>query len=388
MENFRDPQFLKAHIQKILAFYFPKARQASGFAQGFLDTGQIYDAETRHLVSSTRHVVNLARASQLFGEAWVMDDLNHGLLALRADHYQEDGRYIWTRSGQAVDHTIYTYGLAFVQLAYASAVRASLLSAHVWLEENWQTLETHCYEAEQGLYKDQADPSWNFTNYRGQNANMHLCEAFIESYWATQDVKFLDRACQIAKRVSLELASQNSMTLVWEHYDANWLIDWEFNRHDPRHLFRPWGFQPGHQAEWAKLLLMLAQIRLEEWMVPRAKTLLDWVLNKTWDTTYGGFYYGIAPDGKVCDGDKYYWVQAETVAACALMAQHDPSYWQWYEWIWEYAWTHFVDHEHGAWYRILSRENQRYDNRKSPPCKTDYHTLGACWDVLHALKAH
>ena len=42
--------------------------------------------------------------------------------------------------------------------------------------------------------------------------------------------------------------------LVWEHYDRDWNVDWDYHRDDPKHLFRPWGFQPGHQTEWAKLL--------------------------------------------------------------------------------------------------------------------------------------
>ena len=45
--------------------------------------------------------------------------------------------------------------------------------------------------------------------------------------------------------------------LVWEHYDREWNVDWDYHRDDPKHLFRPWGFQPGHQTEWAKLLVIL-----------------------------------------------------------------------------------------------------------------------------------
>ena len=43
-----------------------------------------------------------------------------------------------------------------------------------------------------------------------------------------------------------------------------------------------------------------------------------------------------------------------------------------------------VDHEHGAWFRILTRDNRKYDDLKSPAGKTDYHTMGACYEVLRA----
>ena len=74
------------------------------------------------------------------------------------------------------------------------------------------------------------------------------------------------------------------------------------------------------------------------------------------------------PDGAVCDGDKYFWVQAESFAAAALLAVRtgDAAYWDWYDRIWAYAWQHFVDHEHGAWYRILTPDNRKLDRREEP----------------------
>jgi hypothetical protein len=51
----------------------------------------------------------------------------------------------------------------------------------------------------------------------------------------------------------------------------------------------------------------------------------------------------------------------------------------------EHAWSHFVDHEHGAWYRILTADNCRISDEKSPAGKVDYHTMGVCYDVLPLL---
>jgi mannose/cellobiose epimerase-like protein (N-acyl-D-glucosamine 2-epimerase family) len=181
--------------------------------------------------------------------------------------------------------------------------------------------------------------------------------------------------------------------LVWEHYDAHWNIDWDYHRDDPKHLFRPWGFQPGHQTEWAKLLVILdhharARGAPVDWLVPTARQLFDAAVARAWDSRGGGLCYGFAPDGAVCDDDKYFWVQAESLAAAARLAARtaDAAYWNWYERLWAYAWRHFVDHEHGAWYRILDRENRRYSDEKSPAGKTDYHTMGACHDVLQVLR--
>ena len=106
-----------------------------------------------------------------------------------------------------------------------------------------------------------------------------------------------------------------------------------------------------------------------------------------WDKKNQGLYYGFAPHGAVCDSDKYFWVQAESIAAAALLAKRtkNNAYWDWYERIWSYSWKHMIDHNYGAWFRILDRNNDKYDNMKSPAGKTDYHTMGACYEVLNSI---
>ena len=64
-----------------------------------------------------------------------------------------------------------------------------------------------------------------------------------------------------------------------------------------------------------------------------------------------------------------------------------PFYWDWYERLWAYSWTNFVDHEHGAWWRILDAQNRKYSDEKSPAGKVDYHTMGACYDIVAVLDA-
>ncbi|MEG2941991.1 MAG: AGE family epimerase/isomerase, partial [Thermomonas sp.] len=93
-------------------------------------------------------------------------------------------------------------------------------------------------------------------------------------------------------------------------------------------------------------------------------------------------------DSFVCDDDKYFWVQAESLAAAALLAARfdERKYWDWYEHLWAYAWAHMVDHAHGAWYRILDADNRKYDDLKSPAGKTDYHTMGAAYEVMNLLR--
>lgn len=375
------------HVRDILAFYAPNVIDPrGGFRQNFLDDGAPYDDSSKHLVSSCRMVINYCVADKLFTNTSYGDLWRHGLGYVRDTHWQEDrGGYVWTIRGDDLDQTNHCYGLAFVMLMYATSLAGGDARSQEDLYATWTILENRFWRAGVGLYADEISGDWTRESpYRGQNANMHMCEALLAAFASTGDEQFLNRAYALAHKVVVELSAVSN-GLIWEHYNKDLTLDWDYNKDDPRNLYRPWGFQPGHQTEWSKLLLLLYKQRPEPWMLERAAQLFDRALSVAWDDVRGGIFYGFDPDEKICDGDKYFWVQAESFAAAALLAKatNDERYWRWYDRIWEYCWRHFVDHEHGAWFRILSSDNEKVSDQKSiAGAKCDYHTIGACITVL------
>lgn len=397
---FRDPATLTAHIARTMAFYHPRAIDPTGgFYHYFKDDGTVYDATTRHLVSSARFVFNYAQAYRHVGDPAYLDAMRHGVAFLRDAHRNPaTGGYAWELRwqdghGTLLDATNHCYGLAFVLLAYSHAFGAGMVDARADIDATFALMEAHFWDAQYGLYADQASPDWSTLDaYRGQNANMHCCEALLAAYEATGAVHFLHRAELLAHNITVRQAGLGD-GLIWEHYHADWSIDWNYNIDDPKNLFRPWSFQPGHFTEWAKLLLNLerhasALNGAPDWLLPRARALFDAAVTSAWDTEYGGLSYGVGRDGAVCDDDKYFWVQAESIAAAAVLAVRtgDASYWEWYDRLWAYSWRHLVDHQYGAWFRILARDNSKLSDEKSPAGKTDYHTMGACYEVLKVLQ--
>jgi len=393
--NFRSKLVLLEHAQQSMRFYHPRAIDPNGgMYHYFKDDGTVYDTRHRHLVSSTRFVFTYAMAYRQFHDAGYLEGLKHALRFLRTAHRNPDGGgYAWMLDGDKVeDGTQHAYGLAFVLLAYAHATMAGQEQARAWIGETFELMEQRFWDAEAGLYADEASADWSvLSSYRGQNANMHACEALQAAYQATGEKRYLERAFTIAYNITQRQA-QRCGGLVWEHYDTAWQPDWKFNIDDPENLFRPWGYQPGHFTEWAKLLLQLeargAVLQKDlGWLLPTAERLFQVAVSKGWDAEHGGLCYSLAPDLAICDHHKYFWVQAESTAAAAMLAQRtgDQSYWDWYQRIWEYSWTHMVDHQHGAWYRILDRENRKLSDEKSPAGKVDYHTMGACYDIVAVL---
>jgi mannose/cellobiose epimerase-like protein (N-acyl-D-glucosamine 2-epimerase family) len=399
LPDFQSRATLLQHIRHTRQFYDPRCTDPSGgFYHFYKDDGTVYDARTRHLVSSTRFIFNFSMAWRQFQEPADRERVLHGLRFLRDAHRNPaTGGYAWTldwNNGEkrVTDDTNHCYGLAFVLLAYAHAVNAGVAEARAWLDETYDLMERRFWEPAHGLYADEASGDWStLFPYRGQNANMHACEAMLAAFEATGDTKFLWRAETLAHNITVRQAALYG-NLVWEHYDSDWTVDPDYNRDDKTNIFRPWGYQPGHLTEWAKLLLIMERHKDQmagpsDWLLPRAKQLFDAALTKAWDATHGGIFYGFGPQDEICDADKYFWVQAESLAAAALLGARtgDTAYWTWYERIWAYSWEHFVDHEHGAWYRILGPANDKLTDEKSPAGKVDYHTMGACYEVLTVL---
>jgi mannose/cellobiose epimerase-like protein (N-acyl-D-glucosamine 2-epimerase family) len=395
--DFHRRDVLLKHVRHTLDFYHPRAIDPSGGFYHFLkDDGSVFDAHTRHLVSSTRYVFLWAMAARHFPDTPAyLDNTRRAVEFLRKVHRNPTtGGYAWQLSwkdgkAEVLDATNHCYGLAFVLLAYAHATMAGIVEAREWLNETFALMEARFWEPAAKLYADEASADWKLSPYRGQNANMHATEACLAAYEATGEERYLERALQVATSVHQKLAAQTDGTMIWEHYTRDWAVNWDYNKNDMSNIFRPWGYQPGHFTEWARLLLAIEQHRPLPWLIEKAEALFEIAFSRAWDEKYGGLYYGFGPDFSICDDRKYHWVQCESMATAAVLGKRTgkADYWRWYDALWEYSWRHWVDHEHGAWFRLLTRENVNTTDEKSPAGKVDYHTTGACYAILPTLNA-
>jgi mannose/cellobiose epimerase-like protein (N-acyl-D-glucosamine 2-epimerase family) len=245
--DFRSVDVLRRHIAHTMDFYHPRAIDSNGgMFHYFRDDGSVYDASHRHLVSSTRFVFNYAMAAREFERPDYLQAARWGLKYLREVHRNgATGGYAWTlRSGQVEDATNHCYGVAFVLLAYSTALKAGIEEARPWIDETWKLLEQRFWEPDANLYRDEASGGWVFSGYRGQNANMHMCEAMLAAFEATGERRYLDRALLLARRMTVEQAGLAG-GLVWEHYDSNWKRGLGLQPRQPEAPFSPVGVPAG-----------------------------------------------------------------------------------------------------------------------------------------------
>tara|TARA_B100000959_G_scaffold140057_1_gene147190 strand:+ start:107 stop:1297 length:1191 start_codon:yes stop_codon:yes gene_type:complete len=382
--------FLQDQIEKIVNFYYPECidEKLGGYINQFRDDGSIFDDQTKHLVGTCRFVYIFSIAAILTKKSEYKEAARHGVQFLLNHHRQSKGGYAWILEGLKVsDATNHCYGHAFVLLAFATSLKAGIQESAEPLVETFNLMERHFWRQADRLYVDEISSDWSIVDpYRGQNANMHTCEAMIAAFEATGETNYLDRATALAIRVCVDMTKQSD-GMIWEHYDKNWDPDWQYNLDDPKNLFRPFGYLVGHWMEWAKLLLILEENNPQEWMLPHAKRLFNAAIKQGWDHNSGGMNYAVSPNGEIIDTDRYYWVLCETVAAAGLLANRtgDSTYTDWYSKSWTWSLENLVDQQYGGWYRVLDNKNQRYNDLKSPASKTDYHPVAACWEVLKRI---
>jgi mannose/cellobiose epimerase-like protein (N-acyl-D-glucosamine 2-epimerase family) len=378
--------WLLAEAGRILDFFARHARDpAGGFFE--LDTGGRPlpattfpgGVPTRALHLTARAVHGFAIA-HLLGRPGADTLVDHGMEFLWTGHRDPvHGGYMWAIGADGpTDATKQAYGHAHVLLAASSAAVVGHPDAERLIADVAMVLRERYWEADFGAVAEEFGRDWRpLGAYRGQNSNMHLCEATMAAFEATGDGEFLAMAKSIAERIILAHA-EDAGWHVPEHFDAGWRFDPDYEG-DP--MFRPAGTTPGHGLEWSRLLAQLWELtgRRDDWMIEAARRLFRRTVADGWDTGKGGFFYTLDREGRPRIRDRYWWPCCEGVAAAAVLGgiDEDPFHETWYRRIWGFTTAHFVDPDEGGWFPQL--DDDLKPNAFPFFGKPDmYHSLQAC----------
>jgi sulfoquinovose isomerase len=321
-------------------FQFTSIDPAGGFFD--LDRAGQPRRETpvRELVTTTR-VTHCFAIAHMMGRPGAATIIRHGLAALWDLHRDVVHRgYRW-QAGTGGDTSKQAYGHAFVLLAAASAKMAGFAEADRILQDVTEVLETRFWESQHGATAEEFAEDWSpISSYRGQNANMHLTEALMAAYEATDLV-----IGRVARAHGWH---------VMEHFNAGWEPDLAYRGSD---MFRPFGTTPGHALEWSRLLGQLHVLGRERlaWLPEAASALFRQAVTDGWDKTTGGFYYTLDYAGGPLIRDRLWWPCCEAIAAAAFLGSRsgDPFYETWYRRVLDWMSTHMADPAQGGWHPEL-----------------------------------
>jgi sulfoquinovose isomerase len=354
-------QWLLAQAVSLLDFFQRASFNPAGGFFALDNAGKPLPAQSGHHGSErqlhdTSRMVHCFAAAHLLGLPGADRNIDHGMAFLWNRHRDavNDGYFWGVDDTTATNSTKQAYGHAFVLLAAASAKVVGHPGADRLLNDVSEVLATRYWETEAGATSEEYTADWQpLGDYRGQNSNMHLTEALMAAFEATDDRNYLSMAKSIAGLI-IDKHARAQGWRVAEHFDSNWQVDLAYAGNP---MFRPKGTTPGHALEWSRLLVLLWELggRAHDWMPKAAKNLFFTTVETGWDRDVGGFYYTLDWDDCPDRSDRFWWPCAEGVAAAAVLAtvDDDPRIEEWYRRIWGFVTNHFIDHEAGSWFPEL-----------------------------------
>ena len=370
----------------LISFFLPVSINPAGGFHVLDRAGRpLWPDSTVRALHGTTRMVHCAAIAHMLGLPGADDAVDHGLKYIWQGHRDnKNGGYFWgVGDGCAVDDSKQAYGHAFVLLAASSAKVAGHPDADRLLADVTGILQERFWDAEAGATTEEYPADWSpISTYRGQNSNMHLTEALMAAFEATEEQHYLDKANSIAALIINRHARAQGWRVA-EHFDAAWTVDRGYCG-DP--MLRPAGVTPGHALEWARLLIQLWELggRAADWMPVAARELFLTACQTGWDAANGGFYYTLDWDDRPIVRDRYWWPCCEGIAAASTLyrATGDVVFEGWYRRIWGFTNRYFLDRECGGW--IPELDDSLVPSQTVFTGKPDlYHALQACLIPLY-----
>lgn len=206
-----------------------------------------------------------------------------------------------SRTGEVIDTTQDLYDLAFALFAFGWHLRASGDGeALKWAHRTLDVIEAKLrHPTQPGFLHEVPAVGW-----RQQNPHMHLIEAALVVYEASEDDRFAALAREIVRLFQMHFFDAKSRTLA------------EFFTEDLKRAPGEAGrtIEPGHQFEWA-WILMNCQRLLGIDLATEIRSLTDFAELNGVDQASGVTFNAIRDDGQPIDKGSRSWPNTERIKA-------------------------------------------------------------------------
>lgn len=334
------------------------------------------------LVSHSRQIFVMAQGYELTREASYLEAVRKGagfLLERFRDFDQGLFFYSMTPKGKILDKGKDSYGLAFVifALSHASRVTGDDKYKKAALT-TWGEMKSHLRE-ETGFFKPKTNRRYTkVIEQYTQNPMMHLFEALLALYDATQSAEILKDAEDLASLIFTRLYQEREGRLP-EIYDSEWR---------PAEAMQQGHIDLGHQFEWAFLLSHGVEKGLPARYLGIAERLLDYGIRVGYDSREGGVFSRGDYDGKPFRGTKSWWEQCESLRAMMHWAElrGRADLWPAFDKSLAFVRDRFIDPEYGGWYSTYDPANRARGSGKGGVWQVGYHVCGLYTEALRLLR--
>lgn len=367
-------------LDNLLARWLAVAPTDTGFMRTEVSRAwQVRTDRSVELTAQSRLVYSLYGGYQASGDRRYLDAAEKGAeFLLRHFRDAKSGGLFKAvgRDGKAVDTSKNTYGHAFAILAFAEAYRVNRNDRYRDAAFSaWRAVNTGLRDPNGGL-RPSAPRNFGPTHeQRTQNPVMHMFEAMVALYDATEDPEALAGAQSIGRFVLYTLLQGNAQgeASIPEWYNENWE---ELPKEQGGYV------DLGHQFEWAYLLDRAGARGMSAMYSEVAGRLLAYGLRVGYDDQAGGCYDRAYSDQTV-NMAKGWWQQSECLRTLMHFAAKPdyPDLWDRYEQTLGLVRTDFVDSIDGGW---RMRAEGACEPSKCPDAQPEpYHMTGMHREALN-----
>ena len=289
-----------------------------------------------------------------------------------------------TLGGAPLDRSKDSYDHAFMLLAMAALYRAGGDSAvYERAEETMDFIDVALGQARgsafDGYSEQQVAPDAALPLPRRQNPHMHLLEAFLTLYEASDDPRWLNRAEKIYGLFQKYFFDVAKGQLI-EFFHR----DWSEMPHEGRRLR-----EPGHFFEWAWLLHRYATLTGDETAAAALRPLYDWAWEKGVDREGKApfvVFEELDPEGRVlAGGHKRLWPQSEAVKAALAVYERfgDAAALEQAHLLLGGLFATFADLDRADWREQIDRDGRLI--RPGMPSSSLYHLYLASAEAIRVL---
>jgi len=152
---------------------------------------------------------------------------------------------------------------------------------------------------------------------------------------------------------------------------------------------------PGHAIEGAWFILHEAKYRNNDpHLINLGCRMLDYMWERGWDKQHGGILYFRdvynKPVQEYWQDMKFWWPHNEVIIATLLayLMTGNEKYATWHKMVHDYAYSHFLDMQHGEWFGYLHRDGTIAQTAKGNLYKGPFHLPRQEWYCMQILKSY
>lgn len=252
----------------------------------------------------------------------------------------------------------------------------------------FNSIEDHSFDAEKGGYFEAFTREWkpiedmrlsekDANESKTMNTHLHVLEAYTCLYRVWNNGLLKERLRGLIEVFQQHIIGPEGHLKLF--FDNDWNCGYDTVSY-------------GHDIEASWLIHEAALVLGDEQILDRMKTLVPSVAGAALEgftPDSGMIYEKHGPEGPA-DGDRHWWVQAETVVGCFNLWDNfsDPSGMENALMCWEFIKANLIDRENGEWYwSVRSDGTINRDDDKAGFWKCPYHNGRMCMEILERIRA-